>query len=125
MASERDAAKKAVKEKDPTDLDLNVALADGRQEQHRITVENNRHKEAMQSAELGRLGRWLGGEKSAPIAIAATVVIAGVLGAFLSGYMASRSQRSDSAEYWSKMVERSLALTLSGLSFIFGRSGRR
>ncbi|MGA3047672.1 MAG: hypothetical protein ABSD67_13660 [Terracidiphilus sp.] len=125
MASERDKAKNAITSSDPVDPELNAALAEARQEQYRITAENNRHKEALQASELGRMGRWLGGEKNSPIVIAAIVVFAGLLGAFLSGCMAAQSQRPDSADYWSKMLERSLALTATGLSFIFGRTGRR
>jgi hypothetical protein len=125
MASERDKAKSAIQRTDPIDPEMNAALAEGREEQHRIMAENNRHKEAMLSAELGQVGRWLGGEKMAPIVIASVVVIVGLFGALLSGYMGSQSQRPDSAEYWSKMVERSIALTSVGLSFIFGRAGRR
>jgi hypothetical protein len=125
MASERDKAKSAIKRTDLNDPELTAALADATEEQHRITVENNRHKEATQLAELGQIGRWLGGEKAAPIAIAAIVALAGVLGALLSGCVAAQSQRPDSSDYWSKMVERSIAVTISALSFIFGRTGRR
>ncbi|MGA2850835.1 MAG: hypothetical protein ABSE46_17690 [Terracidiphilus sp.] len=125
MASERDKAKSAITRTDSTDPELAAALAEGKQEQYRITVENNRHKEAIQAGELGRMGQWLGGEKMAPIVIAAIVVVAGLLGAFLSGYMASTSQRPDAADYWYRMVQTSLALSASALSFIFGRTGRR
>jgi len=88
-------------------------------------IEANRHKEAMRSVELGLIGRVVGGEANAPIAVATIVVVAGIVGASLSVWMAYQSQRFDSSDYWSKMIERFLALTISGLSFIFGRSGRR
>lgn len=88
-------------------------------------VEANRHKEAMRSVELGWIGIVVGGEANAPIAVATIVVAAGIAGACISVWMASQSQRPDSSEYWSKMIERFMALTISGLSFIFGRSGRR
>jgi len=125
MASDRDNAKSAITKTDSNDPELNAALADAKEQQHRLTVENNRHKEAIQNTELGLIGRWFGGEKNAPIAIAGVAVFAGIAGAFLSGYMASRSPTPDSADYWSKMVERSIALAVSCLTFIFGRSGRR
>lgn len=117
MASEREKAKNAITRTVSTDLELNAALADAKQEQYRVTAENNRHKEVIHAGELR--------EKMAPIFIAGIVVIAGILGAFLSGYMASKSQGPDSADYWSKMVERSIALSGMGLSFIFGRTGKR
>jgi hypothetical protein len=125
MASERDKAKSAIKNTDSADPELNAALAEGTELQHRLMVESNRHKEAMRSVELGLIGRLVGGEANAPIAVATIVVVAGIAGACLSVWMASQSQRPDSSEYWSKMIERFLALTISGLSFIFGRSGRR
>ena len=125
MESDRDKAKGAITKTYSNDPELNAALADAALQQHRITVENNRHKEALHDSDLGRMGRWFGGEKSAPIAIAGIAAFAGIFGAYLSGYMASKSPTPDSADYWSKMVERSIALALSCLTFIFGRSGRR
>jgi hypothetical protein len=125
MASERDKAKSAIKKTDSTDPELAAALAEGTELQHLLMVETNRHKEAMRSVELGWIGRVVGGETNAPIAVATLVVVAGLAGVFLSVWMASQSPRTDSSEYWSKMIERFLALTVSGLSFIFGRSGRR
>ena len=125
MASEREKAKKAIKTTESKDPELTDALASASELQHKITAENNRHKEALQQAELGWVGRLLGGDKIAPIAIASLVVLVGLLGAALSGYAASESQRPDSADFWSKMVERSIAMVLTGLSFIFGRTGRR
>jgi len=125
MASERDRAKNAIKRTDSTDPELNAALAEGTELQHLLMIEVNRHKETMRSVELGWIGRVLGGEANAPIAVATIVVVAGIVGASLSVWMASQSLRPESSEYWSKMVERFLALTISGLSFIFGRSGRR
>jgi hypothetical protein len=125
MASERDTAKKAIKDTEATEPEFTAALAQGQEQQHRITTENNRHKEFMRTTDLGWFGRAFGGEVNAPFAIAALVVICGVLGAFLAGYMASKSQRPDAADYWSKQVERSAALAMTSLSFIFGRSGRK
>ena len=125
MASERDKAKKAITKTDSTDPELNAALAEGTELQHLLMVESNRHKEAMRSVELGLIGRVVGGEANAPVAVATMVVVAGIVGAALSVWMAAQSQRPDSSEYWSKMIERSSALTITGLSFIFGRSGRR
>lgn len=125
MASERDKAKNAITAADSNDPELNAAFADAKARRHLLAAENHRHKEAIYTAELGRIGKWLGGEKTAPIVIAGIVSGAGILGAFLSGYMASRSQTPNSADFWSKMVERSIALALSCLTFIFGRSGKR
>jgi hypothetical protein len=125
MASERDRAKNAIKRTDSTDPELNAALAEGTELQHLLMMEVNRHKETMRSVELGWIGRVVGGEANAPVAVATIVVVAGIAGASLSVWMASQSLRPESSEYWSKMVERFLALTISGLSFIFGRSGRR
>jgi len=57
--------------------------------------------------------------------IATIAVIFGILGAFASGWMASTSQHPDSADFWSKQTERSIAFAVSALSFIFGRSSGR
>ena len=124
MASEREKAKNAITKTDSADPELAAALADAALQQHRITAENNRHKEALQNSELGRIGRWLGGEKSAPIAIAGIAAFAGLLGMFFSLFMASRSMTPDAIDFWSKMVERGFAFAASCLAFIFGRSRR-
>jgi hypothetical protein len=125
MASDREKAKDAITKTDSNDPDLNAALADAASQQHRITVENNRHKEALHNSDLGRMGRWFGGEKSAPIAIAGIAAFAGLFGALFSLWMASRSLTPDSADFWSKMMERCMAFAASCLTFIFGRTGKR
>jgi hypothetical protein len=125
MASEREKAKQAIQKTELKDSELNDALAAGSEYQHRMEAEKNRHKEAMHQADLGGIGRILGGEKNAPLAIASLVVVAGILFLIFSAFAAWKSQTPDSSEYWSRMIERSTALIATGLSFIFGRSGKR
>jgi len=117
MASDLEKAKDAITGTDSTDPNLNATLEEAKELQFRITVEMNRHKETLHARE------WL--EKMAPIIIAGIAMIGGIVGAFFSIYMASKSTTPDSAEYWYKIMERSFAFAAVALSFIFGRSGRR
>jgi hypothetical protein len=125
MASDRDNAKKAIKDSDSDEPEFLAALSDGKALQHSIAIENNRHKEAMRARDLGMMGRIFGSEAYAPIWIAGIVALAGVLMAIFCIFQGSRSMEPNSAEFWSKQVERSFAFSASALTFIFGRSSRK
>lgn len=125
MASDRDNAKKAIKNSDSDEPEFSAALSDGKDLQHSIAIENNRHKEAMRAHDLGVMGKIFGSEAYAPIWIAGIVALAGVLMAIFCIFQGSRSMEPNSADFWSKQVERCFAFAASALTFIFGRSGRK
>jgi hypothetical protein len=125
MASERDNAKKAIQTSDSNEPGFDAALSEGKDLQHRLTIENNRHKEAMKDRDLGSLGKIFGNEVNAPIWIAGLVAFLGVFAAIFCIFQGSKSMEPHSADFWSKQSERCFAFSASALTFIFGRSGRK
>lgn len=128
MASERSAAKSAIKQKSQDDPELDAVLSSGHDLQLKITQEQNRHAEAMHKADIGFLGRAFGGEKSAPTYIAFLAMVAGLVGAFFCWSQAIGSAEhvvtAEVADYWSKQAERALAFGGAALAFIFGRGAK-
>src|SRR5215831_415638 len=110
MASERDKAKKAITDRKSDEPELDDALAQAALLRHQLAIsqEKHRHDEVMQAAELGSLGRFLGGEVSASLTIAFMVVCAGLVGLIGSLVMAGASPPA--AEFWAKQAERSGAI---------------
>jgi hypothetical protein len=125
MASERDSAKNAIQASDSDEPEFAAAISEGKDLQHRLAVENNRHKEAMRAHDLGLIGKIFGSEANAPIWIAGIAAFIGVLMAVFCIFQGSRSMEPNSADYWSKQCERCFAFSASALTFIFGRSGRK
>jgi hypothetical protein len=123
MESDRVKAKQAITNSDSDEPELAAVLSVG--QGLRLEIENHRHKEAMRAHDLGMMGKIFGSEAYAPIWIAAIIAFAGVLMATFSLIQGSRSMEPNSADYWNKLFERCLAFSLSSLTFIFGRSGRK
>lgn len=120
MASEREQAKGAIQGRSKEDPELDSALSDAHTLQLSLTKENNRHKEQMRGIDLGHIGRWIGGEKSAPITVALILAFFGVLVA--GGCWIAAAQNPESQEFWAKQAERGLAVATGAVAFIFGRS---
>src|SRR3546814_2229868 len=97
MASEREDAKQAISARDQADPELDNAIGNAQQYQLQLDRENNRHKEAIHSAELGAFGRWIGGASSAPVAVALIALLICLLGA-LACYIAGYGQPSERSE---------------------------
>ena len=125
MASDRDNAKKAITNSDYDEPGFEAAISEAKDFQHRLAVENNRHKEAMRAQDLGSIGKLFGSEANAPIWIAGMVAFLAVFMAIFCIFQGSRSMELNSADFWSKQVERCFAFAASALTFIFGRSGRK
>jgi hypothetical protein len=85
-----------------------------------LKAADHAHAEKTQAAELGWLGKCLGGEKSAPTSIAFLAVLIGSFIALLSLGLAARF---DSPNFMNAF-ERSLAFVSACLAFIFGRGTR-
>lgn len=128
MVSDRSAAKGAIKETSSEDPELEAAFSAGEDYKLKHIQEQNRHAETMHRQGMGFLGRWLGGESSAPMFIAALATAAGLAGAFFCWYHAIGTTdhpiASEVAEFWSKQAERALAFGAAALAFIFGRGGK-
>lgn len=128
MASDRSAAKKAIKQSSDDDPELDAALSSAHNLQLRITQETNRHEEAMRKTDIGFLGRAFGGEKSAPTYIAFLVTILGLAGTFFCWWQATGTIETpttpEMVEFWSSQAERALAFAAAALAYIFGRGGK-
>lgn len=124
MASERDAAKGAVVKVDSSDPELDDALAKAATHQLALKKEDNRHKEALRKQDLGFFGGWLGGEKSAPTAIASIATCVGLGAALYCLYAASDTVDSSIAGFWSTQSERAFAFATAALAFIFGKGSK-
>lgn len=128
MASDRSAAKKAIKQSSDDDPELDAALSSGHDLQLKLTQESNRHEEVMRKTDIGFLGWAFGGEKSAPTYIAFLVTILGLAGTLFCWWQAVGTNETpvsaEMVEFWSKQAERALAFAAASLAFIFGRGGK-
>jgi hypothetical protein len=124
MASDRKEATKAITSQSSEEPELDLTLNQAHTLQHELELkrEDHRHKETMRAAELGWVGRILGGEASASLTAAFIVVCVGLAstaGCFVAAYT------QPSQEFWAKQSERMIAITMAALSFIFGKSPGR
>jgi hypothetical protein len=126
MASERDKAKKSITRRDSNEPELDDALTQAHALQHKLALqtEDNRHREAMRVAELGWVGRIIGGEATASLTVAFIVVCSGLISAAWCLAIAAYSSTA-AADFWAKQSERSVAVTMTALSYIFGKSPGR
>jgi len=69
--------------------------------------------------ELGAAGRLLGGEKNAPVIIAAVVVLLGMVAFFCC--LVAESRYAANAQFWAQQGERGLGLSGAALGYIFGK----
>jgi hypothetical protein len=125
MASERDRDKQAITKRKQDDPELEDALAQATVLQHQLAIdqEHHRHAEAMRATELGSLGRILGGESSVSLTTAFIVVCGGMLA--LTGSLVMAGIIPAASDFWAKQAERSGAIAMTALSFIFGKSAGR
>lgn len=124
MASEREKAKGAVVKSDDEDAELEAALASAAKHQLDLKKEDNRHREEMNKMSLGFIGRAFGGEKSAPMFIAAIAAGLAFLAILYTLHQGS-SAAPEMADYWSTQTERLIALMIAALTFIFGRGSAK
>lgn len=120
MASERDAAKKAIKNAEPSDPDLDAALSEGAKLQLATTREANRHKESMR----GFFERVLGPRDIAGTALAGLAMLVGLIGCGYFAHLAVGAVDAVKAEFAGRWAERSLGFAASCLAYIFGKGTR-
>lgn len=122
MASEREAAKGAVLQKENADPELDSALAKAALHQLELKREENRHKEAMNRQNLGVVGNLFGDGKNIPTTAALlTVVLAFIVAAGL--YVAAFA-KPEAGTLWAAHAERALSVALAALAYILGKSTR-
>jgi homoserine acetyltransferase len=124
MASEREQAKSAITARTSEEPELEEKLSQAHALQHRLESdkEAHRHKEAMRAAELGWFGRILGGEATASLTVAFIVVCVGLFTAV--GCLGMAAYAPSTGDFWAKQSERSIAVAMAALSFIFGKTPR-
>lgn len=121
MVSERGAVKSHAITTDNNGSDLGSAFeaAEEFSESIHHTRENNRHKEELTRIELGWLGRFLGGEKTAPTVIA---LIAALIGFGISvTCLILAATQPDRSAFWAEWSSRALAVSTLALGYVFGR----
>lgn len=120
MASERDAAKKAAKDPEPSDPDLGQALGDANRFHIELIKTKQKHEMDMAAAERGWLGWLLGGQSHAPTFIAFLIAAAGLLVSVWC--LTQAAARPAEADFWAKQSERGFGLVATAVGFIFGRN---
>ncbi|MGL4488869.1 MAG: hypothetical protein ACRCU5_05430 [Rhizobiaceae bacterium] len=119
MAFDRDRAKKAVTKKEDNDPELGVALENAAKHQLDLQREENRHKEAVNSQNLGSIGSYFGDGKHTPI-ITALAVIGLSFVVAIGLYVAAYNQPDQSA-IWTANAERAISIALAALAYVFGK----
>ena len=113
---DRDAAKKAIINRDKSDPDLEDALRNASEFQLGLVKEQNRHKEAMR----GWFSRVFGHDDNVAAYIAAGAMFVGLAAFAYCLYMAGHVDEKV-VPFWSQQGERALAFSASCLAFIFGK----
>lgn len=119
-ASDREAAKRAIKGKSESDPDLDEALTTAEKLQVAIKREENRHKEKLDANDLGVLGIVFG-RKGAASSMAGLAVIGGLAFAIGSAFALGQG---GAVETWQPNIERGIAFACAALAFLFGRTSK-
>lgn len=82
-----------------------------------------RHKREMRAKELGWLGRFLGGERSAPLTLAFLAIVAGIVCVILALVLEAFCPADSSV--WNKAIDGSLTIISTALAYAFGRGSSR
>lgn len=122
MDVDRGSAKATAKDIDGDDPEYKQSLSEASHMRVTLEREGNRHKEEMAKGERGSIGNFLGGERNAPLTIAFLAVSVGSLvwiAALIAAYMFP-----DDADFWAVQGNRALALALTALGYVFGKSAK-
>jgi hypothetical protein len=93
---------------------------DGRKEQSFFDAAEGNHKQKMLETELGRVGRFLGGEKNAPTSVA--LIFGLLIATFCIGCLALAAYSGN--QWWGQMFDRGLAGIATIVAYVFGRGSR-
>lgn len=118
MVTEREKAKGSIVAEDVGDPELDATLREAANQRLDAIKEANRHREKQARINQGLYG-ILGTRENAPNNIAFIAVVLA-----FSSYTACVLAAGDNAnqiEFWSRNADRSLAVALTALAYIFGR----
>ena len=117
---DREAAKAGIVEREGDDAELNEAMGKARNLQ--VKLADHRHAETMKDKDLGVFGRWLGGEKSAPITVASIALVASLL-VFIGihGTVAFAVLDSSKVTALITAADKCLALATLALGYVCGK----
>lgn len=87
------------------------------------TEAKRRHKREMREKELGWLGRFLGGERSAPLTLAFLAIVAGIVCLILALILEACCPADSSV--WDRAIGGSLTIISTALAYAFGRGSSR
>lgn len=118
---DRSGAKAAVSDKDASDDDLELRLDVAAE--LRTKLAEYQHLQVSRNQELGWLGRFLGGEKNSPIAVAAIVLVVSVMSfLIMHSYVAFGELTDDRMKVIVSAADKCLALATLALGYVCGKS---
>lgn len=120
MSLDRAGAKAAVSDKEAVDPQLEAGISNAID--YRLKIAEHTHAQKLIDKELGWLGRFLGGEKSAPTAVASIVIGASIL-IFFAMYLVAAfgSLEEDRAKFIINAGDKCLALGTLALGYVCGK----
>lgn len=117
----RDGAKAAVSDKETTDSDLSLRFDVAVTIQEKLAEYS--HLRQARNQELGWLGKFFGGEKNAPIAVAAVVLVISVISFLvMHSYVAFGDIDEERIKIVVGAADKCLALATLALGYVCGKS---
>ncbi|MEL7300536.1 MAG: hypothetical protein AAFM92_09160 [Pseudomonadota bacterium] len=127
MAIDREQAKAGITNKQGQDPELNQALSESKKLELELAKENNSHNRALARDKQGLLG-WVFGDVSASSSAALIVILCGLALAAFSFFKVqdlgglTEANAPEAIDFWERQIERSFALVIAALAYVFGRS---
>lgn len=127
MAIDREQAKAGITSKQGQDSELNQVLSESKKLELELAKENNSHNRALARDKQGLLG-WIFGDASASSSAALIVILCGLALAAFSFFKVqglgglSEANAPETIDFWERQIERSFALVIAALAYVFGRS---
>lgn len=120
MALDRAGAKAAVSDKDSDDPELSAGLDAAND--YRLKIAEHKHAQTLIDKELGWLGRFLGGDRSAPTAVASIALGLSII-VFFSMYLlaAFGDLTDDKAKLIVSAADKCMALGTLALGYVCGK----
>lgn len=118
MADERIAAKARVRATQENDTEFDQALLRSQETEAKLA-----HSRQMRGLELGFIGRWLGGEHNAPLALAGGAVVFSLV-IYILCLIAAGLYDKERAQYFAAAADKILAFATGAMGFVFGKAGK-
>lgn len=121
MLPDRSAAKAGILSKDPSDPELSEAMSRARGLE--ATLAGHDHERQMRDKELGWVGRFIGGERNAPMTVAATALILSLIGfGAIHWIVAFTPLAAERIAALISAADKCLALATLALGYVCGKS---